>query len=240
MTTIVDALDRVARACSVTPPSNWITDTSDTVAEIRDDILPETIDDLTKRVDWSSPTGKQTTISGDGSEDYDLPADFIRLKRDEFAVYETANVRRIGTPVQSDGAWTHIKQIGTGAGNRFFRTKGYPGSYQISLYPNPASGESVTVSYVSSVWMADSGGTKGSDFTAITDVLLFPRRLIETGCIWRWLQRRGFDFQIPHMQYEAQIATEANATNQHRVIDIGGPRSVSAFDIPVPDYIPSS
>lgn len=240
MTTIATALDRVARECSLNPPTNWVSASEDKYKEIRDDFLPEVVDDLLRRVDWADPISKLTTISGDGSEDYDLPSDFVRLQKDIPAVYETANVRRTGTPVTSEGQWTHIKELGTGAGHRYYRLRGYEGNFQISLYPNPASGESIKVHYVSNLWKASEGGTAGSTFTALGDVLLFPRTLIETGIVYRWRRRKGMEYLDVLREHEIILATEANRTNVRRKVSFGPKQPVSPWQIPVPDFIPSS
>lgn len=240
MTTIVDALDRIARQCSIDTPASWVSATEDEYAEIRDDFLSECVDDLLRRVDWADPISKTTTVSGDGSEDYDLPADFKRLQKDEAAVYETANVRRTGTPVTSEGQWTHIKEIGTGAGHRYYRLRGYDGAYQISLYPNPASGESVKVHYVSNLWMANSSGTAGSVFTDADDVLLLPRTLVETGVVYRWRRRKGLQYVDAMRDHEIMLAEYANRSNVRRKVSFGPTQPVSPWQIPVPDFIPSS
>ena len=240
MTTIVDALDRVTREVSLSTPSNWITESGDSYVEIRDDFLLEVVEDLHTRVDWASPIGKQTTISGSGAEDYALPSDFFRLKNDGYSVYETANVRRFAEPIHSDGEWTHLGQVGTGGGGRYYRVKGYEGNYEISLYPNPASGESLTVSYVSDLWKASSGGTAGSAFTDLGDVLLFPRRVIESGIISRWRARKGLDATDAKREYELLVADLANRTNSKRKLDMSDRPRRGPFDIPVPDFIPAS
>lgn len=240
MTTVVTALDRVAREVSLNTPTNWITASEDGYKEIRDDFLLECVDDLLRRVDWADPISKLTTISGDGSEDYDLPTDFKRLQKDRPAVYETANVRRTGTPVTSEGQWTHIKELGTGAGHRYYRLRGYDENFQISFYPNPATGESVKVHYVSDLWMATSGGTVGSEFTDLGDVLLFPRTLIETGIVYRWRRRKGLEYMDVMREHEIMLAEQANRTNVRRKVSFGPTQPVSPWQIPVPDYIPSS
>ncbi|RMD94233.1 MAG: hypothetical protein D6811_03260, partial [Alphaproteobacteria bacterium] len=109
MSTLAAVMDRAARRCSVSPPSDWIAATSDDHVELRDDILAATVDDLRARVDWPAPIGKQSVIAGDGSEEYSLPSDFSRVHGDPPAVYETAGFRRVCTPVASVGEWTAIK-----------------------------------------------------------------------------------------------------------------------------------
>lgn len=240
MTTIVAALDRIARECSLNTPSSWVTASDDEYKEIRDDFLSEVIDDLLRRIDWADPISKVATISGDGSEDYDLPSDFNRLQKDIPAVYETANVRRSGTPVTSEGQWTHLKELGTGAGHRYYRLRGYDGNWQISLYPNPATGESVKVHYVSNLWKASSGGTAGSTFSDESDVLLLPRTLVESGVVYRWRRRKGLQYTDVLREHEIQLAEYANRSNVRRKVSFGLTPTVNPWDIPIPDFIPSS
>ncbi len=241
MTLITDILDRAARQCSVTSPSSWISATTATVLELRDDFLLETVDELQKRVDWSSPIGKQTTIPGDGSENYALPADFVRLTNDDLAIYETTTTRRAGVPVDSDGAWTHLAEIGTAGGSRYYRIKGYEGNFTIDFYKNPTSSDSITVSYVSNVWMITSGAVEGSAFTAATDIALYPRRILELGIVWRFRKRKGLPYQDVLAEYEAWIATTVNRMRGRRTINFGEQKNTSSpFAIPVPDFIPAS
>ena len=241
MTLVTEVLDRAARQCSVTPPSSWITATSVTAIELRDDFLRETIDELQKRMDWSSPIGKQQVITGDGSENYALAADFVRLTNDSTAVYETTTTRRSAIPVNSDGEWTHLGEIGTAGGSRYYRVKGYEGNYTIDFYRNPSSAESITVSYVSDVWMISSGGTEGKAFTASDDMVLYPRRILELGTVWRFRKRKGLPYQDVLAEYEAWIATTANRMRGRGSINFGeGGSASSPFAIPTPDFIPSS
>lgn len=239
MTKITTILDRAARQCSLTPPGSWITATNTTMVELRDDFLLETVDELQKRIDWSSPIGKQIIITGDGSENYSLPADFVRMTDDGLAVYETTTTRRAGIAVDSDGAWTHLKEIGTAGGSRYYRIKGYEGNYTIDFYRNPTSSDSITVSYVSDVWMKNSAGVEGSAFTDPDDVVVYPRRILELGIVWRFRKRKGLPFQDIMAEYEGWIATTANRMRARRPIEFGERKTItSPFAIPVPDYIP--
>lgn len=242
MTLIIDALARVQRACRFTAPASWVTATEDDPVQVRDDFLPATVDDILARVDLPSPIGKQTVITGDDSENYSLPSDFLRLTRDPLAVYETTTSRRAGFPVNSDGAWTHLKEIGTAGTYRYYRVKGYDGNFTIDFFQNPTSSVSITVSYVSKNWMATSGGTAGSDFTDETDVLLMPRRAVELGTIWRYRRDKGLPYEDVMNEYEAYLARLANDSRKRQVINFGAgnPEYARPWDIPVPDYIPST
>lgn len=239
MTLIVDALNRIARQCSVDTPSNWITAADDEYAAIRDDFFLETVDDILERVDLPSPFAAQTVITGDGSEDYNLPANFKRLQRDQLAVYETTTNRRACIPVTTEGAWTHIKELGTAGVERYFRLKGYDGNWQIGFYRNPTSGISITVSYITKNWMVSSGGTQGSAFTAADDILLLPRRVVELGTVMRFRARNGLPFDSQRLAYETELSRLSNDRNTRRSIHFGDdPGMRHPFDIPIPEYIP--
>lgn len=240
MVTVVDVLSRAARQCSVKQPSNWLTASEESYNELRDDFLLETVADILDRVDLPSPIGAQAVITGDGSETYNLPSSFRRLHRGAFAVYETTNQRRPCIPVTDDGQWTHIKQIGSTGADRYYRMTGYEGNWQISLYNVPTAGISITVSYNSENW-ASLSGTGKSAFTDAADVLLLPREVVECGIVYRYRERRGLPYQDKRLEYEAKIARLSNDARSRRTVDFSGNMSNrKPWEIPVPDFIPSS
>lgn len=238
MTLVVDVLDRVARQCSVTPPSSWVTATDNTALSIRDDYLRETIDDLAKRVDFPSPISRQETITGDGSETYNLPSDFLRLAGGETAVYEQDTVRRYGIPISDDGAWTHLKDLGSAASNRYFRLGGYDGARTIDFYRAPTTGETVIVHYVSTRWVLADGGAYGDTFSAETDTLIYPRRPVELGTVMRFRKRNGLPLGDMEREYELWIASESNQRRARGTINFGGRSYSKPMRVPVPDFIP--
>lgn len=241
MTTIKEAMDRAARRVKVRAPSSWITATSDAAVDLRDDCLLETIEDLQKRVDWPGPISAQVTITGDGSEDYDLPSDFKRLALGPTAIYEKTTTRRWGVPIHTDGQWTHLKTLGASGAERFFRLRGYDGAWEIDFYPAPASSTQIVVSYMTDKWMATSGGTAGNAWTDETDVLLFDRRPVELGIIWRYRRDKGLDYADTQAEYEAWVQTQANRLRGYQTINgTGGYTPAHPMRVPVPDYIPPS
>lgn len=245
MTTIVSALNRIARQCSVTAPSDWVTATSTTAKELRDDYLLETVDDIQERIDLPSPIGKRQTLTGtgstnsDGSETFTLNSDFKRLQRDDWAVYDPLQDRQV-VPITEDGKWEYLTDIGASGIIKHYRIHGYEGNYTIDVYNPPGSGDTLTVSYISNLWKANSSGTAGSSFTDADDVLLLPRRLVESGVVWRWRERKGLPYQDKYMEYESLLARLSNDTRGRRRIDMGEPdRSVRWQDM-VPTFIPDS
>ena len=242
MTTVVEALNRIARQCSIKAPSSWVSATRDDHVSLRDDFLSETVEDILERVDLPSPIGAQTTITGTTAETYDLPANFVRLHRDDFAVYDK-NLDRACIPITTDGEYTYIKDQGTAGVVRYFKTNGYytgsAGGFTISFYDEPDAGTELVISYSTPYWMATSGGVAGDMFTAEDDVLLLPRRVVEAGTVWRWRERKGLPYLDKYNEYEALIARLSNDKRARRVVAMGERPTVRWQDL-VPAVIPSS
>ena len=252
MTTVVEILDRAARQCSVASPESWITATDPTALEFKD-FLDETREDIQSRCDWIGPISKMVTIDSttwdddtlwddleDWLEMYALPADFLRLHRDPYAVYERAQNRRPCIPVTRDGDWEYIKDLGIVGAYRLYRLQGYDGNWTVSFNRPIEEGGVIVVNYVSKFWLINSGTTK-EDFTAAEDVCLLPRRLIEAGIVWRFRRRKALPYQDVLAEYEILMARTATDNRMRQTINFGGGRSPrSPWDIPIPDVIPST
>lgn len=235
MTLVTDILDRAARQCSVISPSNWVTTTQQGPLEIKD-FLSEVVSDIFERLELSQPLGKTVTITGTGVENYALPTDFVRTKRDALAVYEETTTRRACVPVSSDGVWEYLKDTGSAAGDRYYRIRGYDGNFTIDFYQPLGTGDTVIVSYVSNVWLVSGE----AEFMANDDRSIIPRRILETGIVMRFRERKGLDFGAKLAEHEALLARWANEQVQRRVIKFGGSEMRKPWDIPVPDYIPET
>lgn len=240
MATVAEVMDDVAEECSVSAPNAWVSSSTASISELKR-FLRQTADELLDRVDWPDPITADTVITGTGAETYDLPGSFKRLTRDPLTVYELTTTRRAGVPVNSNGAWTHLKQIGSAGGDRYYRLSGDEAAgFKISFYRNPGASESITVSYVSKNWMRN-GSTLVADWTDEAAVLLLPRKVVEMGVIWRWRRRKGLPFTDRLAEYEINVERLANDYRGIRTINFGGrPAMKSPFDIPVPDIIPTA
>lgn len=236
MTTIVDVLNRIARHCSISAPSSWITAAADEHVEIRDDFLRECVDDLLDRVDWPQPVGAQVTIAGTGVASYALPADFLRLQRNAYSVYDE-QLDAPGIPVSTDGDWVELLDSGIAGADRFYRITGYDGAWEIEFDGEPTT--DIILSYVTKNWMATAGGTVGSMFTASDDVLILPERLIEVGTIWRWRERRGLPFQDKYNEFNMLLARHINDVRGRRVVSFKRGKPVRWQDR-IPAFIPSA
>lgn len=244
MTTVVEALERIARQCGVKAPTSWVTATRDDHVSIRDDFLRETIDDIFDRCDLPSPVAAAQTLTGgagttqaDGSERFSLNADFRRLQRDEMAIYDPQQDRPV-VPVTDDGMWNYLTDTGATGVIKYYRLAGYEGAYTIDLFRAPATGDTYTVNYISTNWLVNTEGSS-SLFQADTDILVLPRRVVEAGTVWRYRERQGLPYQDKMMEYEALIARLNNDSRGRRSIDMGGKSFVKWQDL-VPSFIPPS
>lgn len=237
MTLVTEALNRIARQCSVSAPTSWITAAGDEHVELRDDFLAETVDDILERVDLPAPIGAQTTITGTGAETYSLPVNFKRLMRDKLAVYDTFHDRPV-YPVTTDGEWAALEDLGASLTAQYYRLSGYDGDWDISFFGYPSASITLTVSYVSKNWLINES-TQKSAFTDPADTLLLPRRVVEVGVVWRWRERRGLPYRDKYMEYEALIARLSNDSRGRRTVSFG-PRKTTRWQDNIPSVIPTS
>lgn len=235
MTLVTDILDRAARQCSVTPPSNWVTDTTATVEGLRDHLY-ETVDDILERVDLPSPLTTTATLTGTGAGSYALPPGFKRLSRGPLAVYETSPVRRAVRPVSDDGQWSDMDNYRAFGGERFYRVTGYGGAHEIEVLPELETGAAVTVHYVPTAWLTDGAAV----FSDAGQYTVLPRRLLECGIVWRYRERKGLDYGVKLNEYDALLARLVNDSRGRRAISMAPEAPGSIWDIPVPDSIPTA
>jgi len=234
MTTIVETLNRIARHCSISAPSSWVTATDDEHVELRDDFLRETIGDLLDRADWPQPIGVQYTITGTGVSTYALPSDFRRLQRNPYSVYDV-QLDAPGIPVSTDGDWVELLDSGIAGADRFYRLSGYDGAYSIEFEAAPTT--DITLSYVSNNWKATAGGVAGTLFRAEDDVLILPDRLVEAGTIWRWRERRGMPFQDKYNEFNMLFGRYFNDLRGRRVVSFTS-RKPGRWQDRIPAFIP--
>ena len=239
MTTLVtEILDRAARQCSVPVPPSWLTASDVTAMEVMD-FLDQTISDIRDRMDLVGPMSKQVEIIGTGVESYDMPVDMIRLHRSEYAVYERQRTRRACVPVSTDGEWEYLKELGTAGAYRFYRLFGYEGAWQMGFQRPLETDVACVISYVSSDWIVNSGTFK-PELTDANDQSILPRRLVESGIVMRFRQRKGLEYGDVMRDYEVQLARFQNDSRTLRKVDFGAVPVRGPFDIPVPDVLPSS
>ena len=221
-----------------------VSDVFNLVASKHKDVSKKTIDDILDRCDLPSPVANQQTLTGgagttqaDGSERFNLNSDFRRLQRDEMAIYDPQQDRPV-VPVTDDGMWDYLTDVGATGVIKYYRTAGYDGAFTIDLFTAPATGDTFKINYISNKWLI-SGGVGSTTFQSEDDILVLPRRVVETGTVWRYRERQGLPYNDKMMEYEALIARMSNDRRGRRSIDMGGKKFVKWQDL-VPSFIPPS
>jgi len=122
---------------------------------------------------------------------------------------------------------------------RYYRLEGYEGNWSIHFEDPPATGTTINIHYNTDYWSATAAGAAKKTFTDATDVILFPRRLVEAGIVWRFRERKGLEFMTKWTEYETLMAQYSNTTKMRTKIDFGGPKLYRWQDM-IPAYIPDS
>lgn len=237
--TVVATLNAAARQCGVRSPTAWITSTNADAVEMRDDFLLQTVGDILDRVDLPYPIAGEETIIGTGVETYDLPGAFRRMQRNDLAVYDKDQDRPC-IPVQTDGEYTQIKDLGAAGAVKYYRVKGYRNNYDIDVYLPLATGSEIVVHYITNYWCASSVGVIQDAFLDEADVLLLPPRLVEAGIVWRFRERRGLPYEDKFAEYEAKLARLSMDARGRRSINFGKRNKNVRWQDLVPAFIPSS
>lgn len=244
--TISAVMNEAARACSVAAPSSWLAANATLTQLQMRDFLNQTAREILDRVDLPEPFTVDYVITGNGSEGYELPSDFLRLTRDGNAVYETTSTRRNCIPVSTNGEWTYLKEIGSAGGDRYYRLTGDAagqsggfGRPSIDFYRPLEAGSSVTVSYVSANWVRNvNQDTTYNAWSVEGDLLMLPRDLVRLGVTWRFKRQKGLPYSDDMADYEIRLSRMINDARGHKVINFGGKREGGhPMRIPVPDYI---
>lgn len=249
MATVKQAMDKAARECSLTPPDDWISTANATYVEMKD-FLDDTVDELLDRVDWPSPIGATSSITGPGTlsssgnySTHSLPSATKRIMRDDWSVWEESNTRRRAVSISMDGQWGYLDTVGSAGAWRYYRTAGDEDSgFTIDFFRAVTATETMQVNYVSKNWLRLASDSSASDtWTDANDTLLLPKRLIELGVVWRFRQRKGLGYQDKYGEYEIRLTRTANDYRKTRKIGFGGPDAdYHPMRVPVPDIIPSS
>jgi hypothetical protein len=228
-------MDDAAAECSLAVPSTFATNTTDSYAQLKRYMIA-TAKELLHRVDWANCT-LDGTVTGDGTATYDLADDFGRLTRsdrdDEPAVWSDG-MRRAFKPVTSNGEWTVLQSYGP-TPSYGYRVVGS----QIEFTQNIAVGDTVTYSYVSTGWISNAS-SRVATWASDADLTYLPGKLIELGTVWRWMRKRGLEFQSYQGEFEIELNRRSNDDRSIRKIGFG-PKSYQKSpyaNLPVPTLGP--
>jgi hypothetical protein len=235
--TIADYMETVARECSITPPSAWIAAT-DTNTVLLKTYLKDTVRDIIGRHDWNQLNRNQV-ITGTDTGTYALASDYLRLAKSDNAVFENSPNRQPVTPITKNGDWAELEEYNAAGAQRFYRLQGS----DIEFFRDLPTDAEVTVSYISKNWLtASDGSSPASTWTNDADLSLLPGPLLQLGVIWRFKRHKGLFYADFKAEFESEFARAMSDDRSPGKISTDRPRSMpkGPWDIPVPDFIPSS
>lgn len=147
-----------------------------------------------------------------------LPADFLRLVPG--TLYERTLTRAIDGPYTAH-EWARFHSSAAGPTWQVFRIRGN----SLLLLPVPAAGATVAFEYVTRNWVDRGGGDYAPEYSSDGDTARLDEELIKLGVIWRWLERRGLDYQAQFQIYQGMV--------QKAIQDDGGrPNAISVIPSP--------
>lgn len=231
MDVLKDWMDNAASECALSVPSLFATNTTTSYTQLKR-YMYDTARELLERHDWANCT-IDYSITGTGTDTYALPSDFKRLTRsddDAQPAVWSDDMRRAFKPITSNGQWTVLQSVGP-TPIYGYRVVGA----NIEFSQDIATGETVTISYVSTGWISHSSA-RTDEWANDADLTYLPGKLIELGTIWRWMRKRGQEFSSYQGEYEMILSRMVTDDRGQRVINMGeAMRQASPYDaLPVP------
>lgn len=215
---------------SSTPPSIIFTSSDPFAIELAA-LSNEAATAIAKYYDWQKLITLKTQ-AGDGSATaFDLPSDYDRMLV-KGAVFKTSILRPM-QPVRDFDIWLdhRIRSYGIVDGEWII----FGG--QINIEPALASTDSAKFYYVSNLIVTDEDTSTKSTFDADTDTFRLPERLLTLALIWRWRQRKGFDYAEDMRNYEIALAEEVNRDRGSHMVRVGMPRISTGAELAFPGVI---
>lgn len=174
--------------------------------------------DLRRRA-WQQLTETYTFTTVASQEAYSLPSDYLRII--DGTLWDRHNYWQMRGSV-SPQEWQLLKSgLAQVTARRRVRVVGN----QFLVFPTPGeSGEELVYEYVSKNWVVDSlsSPTVWSDyFTDDTQESLIDEDLILIGTLYRFLERKGFAYQLVKDEFDSRVDREFGTNVPREVIDLG-------------------
>lgn len=145
---------------------------------------------------------KQRTFSALGQEEQTgaLPDDFDRFVAQTFWNFGTN--RLVSGPI-SAVEWQGLRAVSSS--DTYLNPKFIYRGGVVSIFPAPASGDSMVFEYVNKNWATSSGDVDQAKFVVDTDVSKFDEDLIIAGVVFEWLEGEGQPSRVAAGQYQSLL-----------------------------------
>lgn len=102
------------------------------------------------------------------------------------------------------------------------------------LQPAPPAGHTLAGEYVSKNWAKSVGGAPQPTFLADTDTTYLDEDLMTLGIIWRFMKRKGFDYDEDFQTYENNVEQKMARDGGARALSMV-PRTIDSARLNLPD-----
>lgn len=205
---LLTLLQDVADIVQIDRPTSVVAATDPTTRQLKA-FAQEIGDELARSFDWRK-LKVSANIVGDGSTEFwDLPSDFDRQASGDVLWLQSAPFIPLSGPL-SDQDFIAMKAAPTRPIRPIWR---YFGD-QMQLWPVLSDTQVCLLEYRTSHWIiSEDGATLRSKWSADSDEMVVPERIVKLGMVYRWRSAKKLDCaqEFATYQLEAEKARKADA-----------------------------
>lgn len=221
--TLLNVIQQVSRELAQPVPSAVLSETTASVQQL----LALTIaacDELSDMHDWQRLRKTATVVSVNGTADYALPADFLRMVPNTH--WDRTNKRPLSGGL-SPSSWASLNQTSPGSMTNF-RVMGN----RIALFPTPGSTPvSITYEYTSRYYIQPTGSTlMQAEFNADSDLTVFHDRLLINFVKLKFLQEQGMNTFAATENFNTSLAAAKATDTPAPIISLVGGTTYHLLD----------
>ncbi|MGE3526772.1 MAG: hypothetical protein AB7I33_12705 [Gemmatimonadales bacterium] len=235
--TLLSIVQRAAALVALPVPTSVIGNTDQTVQQLLA-ISRTGGEEMLKWGDWVDLISGYIFTTTDGVNEYVLPSDYDR--QIDSTVWSNFNRWPYLGPVTPQ-EWQALVSAFVGAGvvyprYRIVRETGGVNK-RFYIYPTPgATADTVAYQYITKNWVIDADSQALPTWENDDDTSVFPESLLILDLRWRWLQSRGFSYDVQLAEFEQARDREFAQERPAPVLCLNptyvGPRMVDWFNVP--------
>lgn len=227
--TVLSAIQGASVGLGLAAPSAVFAATDRTAVEMAE-IAREAAQAIAEAHDWQVLKRLQTYTGTGAADAFDLPADFLRMPKDQ-RIWSSAQETPM-THVLSHDDWLELEVKTYELVTRAWTILGG----QVAIKPTMPTGETAKFYYQSSHFARDGAGTK-ADFTADGDEFRLPERVLKLGIVWRWRALKGLDYSEEMVNFEIALSKAIAADKGPRTLAMGRGRWPKGVTIAYPQAV---
>lgn len=192
---VIDVIKQAVLSLDLEQPSTVFSNTDRTWLEMAD-VVNTAANQILNEYDWSRLI-KTATITGDGSEGFQLPADYDRMVRDA-NLWTDGLTWNPSQQVSDFNQWLEIQSYNVETWQSRWAVFGG----RLNVLPILPNGTILRYGYISN---AIVNGADPTRFTADGDSFILDDRLLKYAIIWNWKKTKGFDYQAELAEYDQHL-----------------------------------